>query len=91
MTAINNQGTTVIVPVILCGGSGTRLWSLSRESYPKQFLKLAGEHSLFQQTIIRLASIAQNKLKVEKPIIVTNEAHRFLVLDQLHQIDQSAE
>lgn len=90
MTVTEKQAITVIVPVILCGGSGTRLWPLSRESYPKQFLNLAGEHSLFQRTLLRLKSFAQNELKVEKPIIVTNEAHRFLVLDQLHQIDQSA-
>lgn len=90
MTAVNNQGTTVIVPVILCGGSGTRLWPLSRESYPKQFLKLAGEHSLFQQTLIRLGSLTQADFTIQAPIIVTNEAHRFLVLDQLHQIDKSA-
>ena len=90
MTAVNNQGTTVIVPVILCGGSGTRLWPLSRESYPKQFLRLAGEHSLFQQTLLRLKSLHPS-VTIQAPIIVTNEAHRFLVLDQLHQIDQSAE
>lgn len=90
MIVTEKQATTVVVPVILCGGSGTRLWPLSRESYPKQFLKLAGEHSLFQQTLLRLKSLTQNELEVEKPIVVTNEAHRFLVLDQLHQIDQSA-
>ena len=88
---MNKEDKTVIVPVILCGGSGTRLWPLSRESYPKQFLTLAGEHSLFQQTLLRLASLGQNDLIVESPIIVTNEAHRFLVLDQLHQIGHSAE
>ena len=88
----NNDNKAVIVPVILCGGSGTRLWPLSRESYPKQFLKLAGTHSLFQQTLLRLASLHQAKdIVLESPIIVTNEAHRFLVLDQLHQIDHSAE
>lgn len=90
MAVTEKKATTVVVPVILCGGSGTRLWPLSRESYPKQFLKLAGEHSLFQQTLLRLKSLTQNELEVEKPIVVTNEAHRFLVLDQLHQIDQSA-
>lgn len=90
MTVTEKQTTTVVVPVILCGGSGTRLWPLSRESYPKQFLKLAGEHSLFQQTLLRLNSFIQSDLTIKAPIIVTNEAHRFLVLDQLHQIDQSA-
>lgn len=86
-----NKNKTVIVPIILCGGSGTRLWPLSRESYPKQFLKLTGEHSLFQQTILRLGFLNQNNLRLEKPIIVTNEAHRFLVLDQLHQIDHTGQ
>ena len=90
MTVTGKQATTVVIPVILCGGSGTRLWPLSRESYPKQFLKLAGEHSLFQQTLLRLKSLNQVNMTVQAPIIVTNEAHRFLVLDQLHQIDQSA-
>ena len=87
---MNKEDKTVIVPVILCGGSGTRLWPLSRESYPKQFLKLAGEHSLFQQTLLRLNSLTPSDFTIQAPIIVTNEAHRFLVLDQLHQIDQSA-
>lgn len=91
MTVIEKQAIPVVVPVILCGGSGTRLWPLSRESYPKQFLKLAGAHSLFQQTLLRIKSLTQADLTIQEPIIVTNEAHRFLVLDQLHQIDQSAE
>lgn len=81
----------VIVPVILCGGSGTRLWPLSRESYPKQFLKLTSDYSLFQQTLLRLHALNQNEFLIQSPIIVTNEAHRFLVLDQLHQIGCSAE
>ena len=91
MTVTEKQATTVVVPVILCGGSGTRLWPLSRESYPKQFLKLAGEHSLFQQTLLRLKFLTKADFTLQVPIIVTNEGHRFLVLDQLHQIDQSAE
>ena len=87
----NNDNKAIIVPIILCGGSGTHLWPLSRESYPKQFLKLAGAHSLFQQTILRIKSLTQSDLTIQMPIIVTSEAHRFLVLDQLHQIYQSAE
>ncbi len=89
-----HNNTIVIVPVILCGGSGTRLWPLSRQSYPKQFLRLTGEYSLFQQTILRLDGFFQNNhdaLRVENPIIVTNEDHRFLVLDQLHQLDRTAQ
>ncbi len=70
-----------VVPVILCGGSGTRLWPLSRDSYPKQFLKLAGELSLFQATLERLRPLTD-----VAPMIVTNEQHRFLVAEQAHQI-----
>lgn len=81
-----------LVPVILCGGSGTRLWPLSRQDYPKQFLKLTGEHSLFQQTLLRLISLKNHiNIDLKSPIIVANEAHRFLVLDQLHNISHCAD
>ena len=90
MASSEKKATTVIVPVILCGGSGTRLWPLSRNNYPKQFLKLTNEHSLFQQTLLRLKFLNKISMIVQAPIIVTNEAHRFLVLDQLHQIDHYA-
>ena len=90
MASSEKKVTTVIVPVILCGGSGTRLWPLSRNNYPKQFLKLTDEHSLFQQTLLRLKFLNKISMSVQAPIIVTNEAHRFLVLDQLHQIDHYA-
>ena len=90
MASSEKKATTVIVPVILCGGSGTRLWPLSRNNYPKQFLKLTNEHSLFQQTLLRLKFLNKISMSVQAPIIVTNEAHRFLVLDQLHQIDHYA-
>ncbi len=73
----------MIVPVILAGGNGSRLWPLSRELYPKQFLKLDGEYSLLQNTILRL-----NKIQLEKPIVICNEEHRFLVAEQLRQIGQ---
>jgi Nucleotidyl transferase len=72
-----------IYPVILCGGSGTRLWPMSRGSYPKQYLKLTGDHTLVQQTALRLQGIAD----VAAPIIVTNNEQRFLVAEQLRQID----
>lgn len=90
MASSEKKATTVIVPVILCGGSGTRLWPLSRNNYPKQFLKLTNEHSLFQQTLLRLKFLNKISMSVQAPIIVTNEVHRFLVLDQLHQIDHYA-
>lgn len=76
-------GLQKITPVILCGGSGTRLWPLSRTSFPKQFLKLNDENSLFQKTLIRLAS---NDIYAE-PLILTNNEYRFHVAEQARQID----
>ncbi|HXC60568.1 MAG TPA: mannose-1-phosphate guanylyltransferase/mannose-6-phosphate isomerase [Steroidobacteraceae bacterium] len=70
-----------ITPVILSGGMGTRLWPLSRELYPKQLLPLVGKETMLQQTVQRLAGI-----EVSAPIVVCNEAHRFLVAEQLRQI-----
>jgi len=77
-----------VQPVILCGGSGTRLWPLSREAYPKQFIPLVGEYSLLQETLKRLQNPrwAAQQVTLQPPIIVTNEAHRFLVLEQLRSI-----
>ncbi len=74
-----------IQPVILCGGSGTRLWPLSRAGFPKQFLVLSGTASLFQQAIERVNGLANPEITVAKPLIVTNEEHRFLALDQLRE------
>jgi mannose-1-phosphate guanylyltransferase / mannose-6-phosphate isomerase len=68
----------MLTPVILSGGSGTRLWPLSRELYPKQLLPLVGEHTMLQETAQRLAG-----LEAAAPIVVCNEAHRFLVAEQL--------
>ena len=72
-----------IVPVILCGGSGTRLWPLSRESYPKQFIPLVDERTLLQSTLTRLKGIAD----LQPPIIICGEEHRFIVAEQLRQIE----
>ena len=71
-----------IVPVILSGGSGTRLWPLSRQQYPKQFLSLLGNNSMFQETLLRLKGV--NNLS--DPVVVCNDNHRFLVAEQLNQI-----
>ena len=71
-----------LIPVILCGGSGTRLWPLSRSQYPKQFLKLTGERSLFLETVLR----AQVLPGVASLLIVGNDAHRFLILDELAEV-----
>lgn len=72
----------MIVPVVLSGGSGSRLWPLSRELYPKQFLALTGDQSLVQQTVLRLDGLDS----LAAPIVVCNEEHRFLVAEQLRQI-----
>ena len=72
-----------VVPVILSGGSGTRLWPLSRQQYPKQFLNLTGNHSMFQETLLRLNGVKD----LSDPIIICNTNHRFLVAEQLNQID----
>src|SRR5688572_10231254 len=68
----------MLTPVILSGGSGTRLWPLSRELYPKQLLPLVGEKSMLQETVQRLSG-----LDAGGPIVVCNDAHRFLVAEQL--------
>ena len=77
---------TQITPVILCGGSGTRLWPLSRAGFPKQFLVLSGSSSLFQQAIERVNGIATDEMVVGETLVVTNEEHRFLALDQLREL-----
>ena len=73
-------------PVVMAGGSGTRLWPLSRAQFPKQFLVLQGERSLFQQAAQRLASLAAPDIHVAPTCVVGNEEHRFLVLEQLREI-----
>jgi mannose-1-phosphate guanylyltransferase/mannose-6-phosphate isomerase len=78
----------VIVPVILSGGSGTRLWPLSRTHQPKQFLRLVSDHSLFQETVLRAQALGDG---VAPPLVVCNEAHRFLVAEQLRELDTNAQ
>jgi mannose-1-phosphate guanylyltransferase/mannose-6-phosphate isomerase len=72
----------MLVPVVLSGGAGTRLWPLSRELHPKQLLPLVGRHTMLQETIRRLAG-----LEIGAPMVVCNEAHRFLVAEQLRSIN----
>src|SRR6476661_3981292 len=76
----------IIVPVIIAGGSGTRLWPLSRALYPKQFLALTGERTLFQEAAQRLAALACDDIASAGMSIVCNDEHRFLVRDQLREI-----
>jgi mannose-1-phosphate guanylyltransferase / mannose-6-phosphate isomerase len=75
-----------VTPVILCGGSGTRLWPLSRAGFPKQFLVLSGQHSLFQQAVQRLQPLGADAITVADPLVVCNDEHRFLALEQLREI-----
>ena len=80
---------TSVTPVILCGGSGTRLWPLSRSGFPKQFLVLSGndsKKSLFQEAVERINAIGNPDLALGSTLIVTNEEHRFLALDQLREL-----
>lgn len=72
----------MLLPVILAGGSGTRLWPLSRKSHPKQFLNLGSKLTLLQETLVRLQG-----LNVLSPILIANEEHRFLLAEQIRQID----
>jgi mannose-1-phosphate guanylyltransferase/mannose-6-phosphate isomerase len=78
-----------VLPVILCGGSGTRLWPLSRAGFPKQFLALSGNDqktSLFQEAVARLNQLGSPLISLGNTLIVTNEDHRFLVLEQLREM-----
>ncbi len=76
----------MIVPVILAGGSGTRLWPLSRDQYPKQLLRLFGDRTMLQHTLSRVAGAKG----AAPPVVVTNESHRFFVAEQVRQMGLSA-
>jgi len=75
----------MIIPVILCGGAGTRLWPSSRQSVPKQFVRLLGDHTLFQSAV-QLAAVQG----FAAPVIVTGEPFRFMVEEQLEAVGQVA-
>jgi mannose-1-phosphate guanylyltransferase / mannose-6-phosphate isomerase len=76
-----------LTPVILSGGSGTRLWPLSREGHPKQFLSLSGEYSMLQDTWLRVRELAEGGA----PLVVANEKHRFMVAEQMQELDCTPE
>jgi len=78
---------TRIVPLIMCGGAGTRLWPASREVHPKQFLRLFGAHSTFQDTLARVS----DRALFDRPVVITNAAYRFMVLEQLGEIGLEAD
>jgi len=81
----------IVQPIILCGGSGTRLWPLSREQYPKQLLCLAGEVSMLQATALRLNNLPLSTVdRLAAPILVGNEEYRFLMAEQLRQVGVTA-
>ena len=79
--------TEPIIPLIMCGGAGTRLWPASREGRPKQFLRLLGPRSTFQETIRRVSEPAV----FARPMVVTNHQYRFLVAEQLAEIGVDAD
>ena len=79
--------TDIVIPVILCGGTGSRLWPLSREAYPKQFLSLTGSQTMLQATALRLDGLPQ----VQAPILVCNESHRFAAAEQLQEVNRAAQ
>lgn len=72
----------MLLPVIMAGGTGSRLWPMSRELHPKQFLRLHSIHSMLQETLKRLDGVG-----VSEPVVICNEDHRFMVAEQLRQID----
>jgi mannose-1-phosphate guanylyltransferase/mannose-6-phosphate isomerase len=76
-----------IIPLIMCGGAGTRLWPASREVRPKQFLALFGARSTFQETLLRVSDASL----FERPIVITNATYRFMVLEQLVEIGVDAD
>lgn len=73
----------MIYPVIMAGGTGSRLWPMSRELYPKQFLRLYGQRSMLQETVLRLDDV-----DAREPVVICNQEHRFLVAEQLRQINK---
>ncbi|MGK0298204.1 MAG: mannose-1-phosphate guanylyltransferase/mannose-6-phosphate isomerase [Gammaproteobacteria bacterium] len=81
MNNVSNQ----YCPIILAGGGGTRLWPLSREAYPKQFLTFEGEYSMLQQTLLRVCNV-EGDFPIKQPILICNEGHRFLVEEHASEI-----
>ncbi|PKG81326.1 mannose-1-phosphate guanylyltransferase/mannose-6-phosphate isomerase [Colwellia sp. 75C3] len=82
MSTTTNMSSVTIFPTIMCGGSGTRLWPLSRALFPKQFLPLVNDTSMLQDTLLRLPKNSR------EPVFICNEEHRFLVAEQVRQLSQ---
>lgn len=79
-----------VVPVILCGGSGTRLWPLSRSNYPKQFINMFGNKSLFQESFLRAQQLSSDSHCVQPTCVVTHEDHRYLALGQINELSMNS-
>jgi mannose-1-phosphate guanylyltransferase/mannose-6-phosphate isomerase len=79
-----------ITPVILCGGTGSRLWPLSRSTYPKQFIALTDSESLFQQAVMRVRQLRTIDFNINDTLVVTNEEHRFIALEQLKKLEDTS-
>src|SRR5258708_22880709 len=77
------QTRSPIIPVLLSGGTGSRLWTLSRETYPKQLLPLVGDKTLLQQTVLRVA----DRSVFGRPLMVANVEHRFIIAEQLRALN----
>ena len=91
LTTHNSQLTTMtLIPVIMSGGSGSRLWPQSRSLYPKQFLPLVNEHTMLQNTLSRLDGRLDGLDSVSAPMVIANEEHRFLVAEQFRQMGRKA-
>ncbi|GLQ30293.1 mannose-1-phosphate guanylyltransferase/mannose-6-phosphate isomerase [Litoribrevibacter albus] len=82
---------TAIVPIVMAGGSGTRLWPLSRALYPKQFLSLDGKQTMLQQTLTRLSGMDEYSIHCKDSILICNEEHRFIVAEQLRAASLNSE
>src|SRR5574338_240805 len=79
-----------LIPVILSGGSGTRLWPLSREQYPKQLLALTGERTMLQDTALRLDGLGGDLPLAAEPLVVCNDEYRFITVEQLRAVGKSS-
>lgn len=86
MAAGDTASTNILQAVVLCGGSGTRLWPLSREHYPKQLLQLTGDRTLLQDTALRLEGFESDVTLADEPIVVCNEEYRFITAEQLREV-----
>src|SRR5215203_5834531 len=81
------MSSSTLIPVLMCGGAGTRLWPVSRESMPKQFVPLIGDRSTFQQTLQRVSAHSL----FAKPIVITNTDFRFIAAEQLRELAMEAD